>query len=58
MLSKKWYLSKTLWMSALIIIGGVAEYIAGLPPGVAIPTILAGAINVVVRLLTKTAITK
>ena len=56
MLSKKWYLSKTIWLSALIIIGGVAEYIAGLPPGVAIPTILAGAINVVVRLLTKTAI--
>tara|TARA_Y100000310_G_C20602740_1_gene773911 strand:- start:623 stop:844 length:222 start_codon:yes stop_codon:yes gene_type:complete len=55
---KKWWKSKTFWMSVLIICGGVAEYIGGLPPGVAIPTIIAGCINIVLRVLTKVPIGK
>ena len=53
---KKWWESKTLWLSILIIAGGIAEYFAGLPAGASIPTIAAGIINIIVRFLTNTPI--
>lgn len=49
---KVWYKSKSLWLAILIIAGGVAEYIAGLPAGVSIPTIVAGISGIVIRFLT------
>ena len=55
---KKWYLSKTLWLGVLIVAGGIAEYIGGLPPGVSVPTIIAGALSIVVRFLTNQPIGK
>jgi len=55
---KKWYLSKSLWLAALIIAGGIAEYIAGLPAGVAISTIVAGCLGVVIRFLTNQGLIK
>jgi len=53
---KKWYSSKALWLSVLMIAGGVAEYIAGLPVGASISTIAAGIINIIIRFLTNTSI--
>lgn len=55
---KKWYHSKTLWLGVLVILGGIAEYIAGLPAGVAIPTVIAGVLGVVIRFLTKEGLIK
>ena len=49
---KRWYLSKTVWLGILVVAGGIAEYIAGLPAGVSIPTIIAGVLSIVVRFLT------
>lgn len=56
--SKKWYLSKGLWLGVLIIAGGIAEFIAGLPAGVSIPTIISGCLSIVIRFLTNTGITR
>ena len=50
--NKKWFTSKTLWLGILIVAGGIAEYIAGLPPEASIPTIVAGALSIVIRFLT------
>ena len=55
---KKWYLSKTLWLGIIIMAGGIAEYIAGLPAGASISTIIAGALSIVVRFLTKQGLEK
>lgn len=54
---KSWYKSKTVWLGILIVAGGIAEYIAGLPAGASIPTIIAGIIAVIVRFLTKDSLT-
>mgnify|MGYP001613372786 CR=1 FL=1 len=56
--SKKWYTSKTLWLGMLIIAGGIAEYISGLPAGVSISTIVAGALSIVIRFLTNQPVGK
>ncbi len=55
---KKWYLSRTLWLGILIVAGGIAEYIAGLPAGASIPTIIAGCLSIVVRFLTSQPVGK
>ena len=36
----------------LIVAGGIAEYIAGLPAEASIPTIIAGCLSIIVRFLT------
>ena len=53
---KRWYQSKTFWLGILIMVGGIAEYLAGLPAGASIPTIIAGGTSIVVRFLTNTGI--
>ena len=55
---KPWYLSKTVWLGVLIIAGGIAEYIAGLPAGASIPTIIAGCLSIIIRFLTNQPIGK
>ena len=55
---KKWYTSKAVWLGVLICLGGIAEYVAGLPAGVSISTIAAGAIGVIVRFLTNQGLEK
>jgi len=50
--------SKTVWLGILIVAGGIAEYIAGLPAGASIATIIAGVIGIVIRYLTTDSITK
>jgi len=50
--AKKWWLSKSVWLSILIVAGGIAEYIAGLPAGASVPTIIAGITAILVRFLT------
>ncbi len=55
---KKWYCSKTLFLGVLVIAFGIAEYIAGMPAGVSIPTIIAGCLGVVIRFLTKQGLIK
>ena len=44
--------SKTVWLGVLIVAGGIAEYIAGLPAEASIPTIIAGCLSIIVRFLT------
>jgi len=53
---KKWYLSKSLWLGVLIVAGGIAEYISGLPVGVSISTVAAGCLSIIVRFLTSQSI--
>ena len=53
MQTKSWYKSKSLYLGILIVAGGIAEYIAGLPAGVSISTVIAGCLSIIVRFLTK-----
>ncbi len=50
--------SKTVWLGVLIVAGGIAEYIAGLPPGASVPTIIAGCLSIIVRFLTTDSLTE
>jgi len=50
--NKKWYLSKLLWLGILEIIGGVAAYIGGVPAGTSIAAMIAGAVTVILRIIT------
>lgn len=54
--TKKWWQSKSVWLGVLIVAGGIAEYLGGLPAGVSIPTALAGCLTIVVRFLTNQSI--
>ena len=53
----KWK-SKGFWLGILIMLGGVAEYFAGIPAEASVPTIIAGALAVVIRFLTSQPISK
>ena len=55
---KKWYRSKEVWLGVLIVAGGIAEYIAGLPPGVSIPTMISGVFVVIIRFFTNQGLIK
>ncbi len=55
---KNWYCSKALWLGVLVIVFGIAEYIAGMPAGVSVPTIIAGCLGVVIRFLTNQGLIK
>jgi len=55
---KKWYQSKTLWLGVIVVAGGIAEYISGLPAGVSISTMVAGVLGIVIRFLTKEPVGK
>ncbi len=55
---KKWYQSRSIWVGVLIVAFGISEYIAGLPPEVSIPTVMAGVLNIILRFVTKTSIGK
>ena len=57
-MDKHWYRSKSLWLGVLIVLGGIAEYLAALPAGVAASTILAGIFTIVARFLTDQPIGK
>ena len=58
MVGKNWWTSKTLWLGIVIVAGGIAEYIAGLPAGASIATIIAGVLSIVIRFLTNSPIVK
>ena len=54
-MEKEWYKSRTLWVNALLILGGVFTAIAGeIQAGGAMSVF--GLINVVLRVVTKTAL--
>ena len=55
---KKWYHSKALLLGVLVIAFGIAEYLAGMPAGVSVPTIVAGCLGVVIRFLTRQGLVK
>lgn len=55
---KKWYQSKTVMMGVLLVAFGIAEYIAGLPVGVSIATVVAGILEIILRFVTKAPIGK
>ena len=50
--TKPWYKSKSVILGILIVTGGIAEYIAGLPAEASVPTIIAGICAIIVRFLT------
>ncbi len=56
MKAKKWYLSKSVWVGVLIVLGGIAEFWMGLPTGASVATIVAGVITVILRFVTKQSI--
>jgi len=57
-MKKPWYKSRTLWLGAIICLGGVAEYLNGVPAGASVSTIIAGVMTVIIRFLTKQSIGK
>ena len=56
--AKKWYLSRTVWLNILIVAGGIAEFIGGLPAGASATTIAVGIIGILIRFLTNQPISK
>ena len=57
-MKKKWYHSKGFWLGVLIVAGGVAEYIAGMPASASIATIVAGVFAVIIRVVTNKGLIK
>ena len=57
-MTKKWWQSKALILGVLVLVGGIADYIAGLPLGISVPTIVAGIAQLVIRFLTNTTLVK
>lgn len=55
---KQWWQSKTVWLGVLIVLGGIVEFVGGLPPGASVSTILAGIISIIIRFLTNQPIGK
>lgn len=55
---KSWYKSKSVILGVLVILGGIAEYIAGLPAGVSASTISVGVLQIIIRFLTNTSLVK
>jgi len=55
---KKWWTSKSVWLGALICLGGIAEYLAGVPAGASIATIVAGVLAIIIRVVTKQSLGK
>lgn len=51
-MSKSWWKSKAIWLSVLLVAGGIGEFLAGVPAGASISTIMAGVLNVIIRVLT------
>jgi len=49
---KVWWKSKTVLLGLVVMAGGIAEYILGLPPEASIPTIIAGVMGIIIRFLT------
>lgn len=56
-MSKPWWQSKAVWLGVVIVAGGIAEYIAGLPAGASAATIIAGCLSIITRFLTNQSIT-
>jgi len=52
----KFLTSKTVWVSVLTVIGGVIEFLAGLPVAASGATVALGVLNVVIRYFTTDAI--
>lgn len=55
--NKVFWKSKTFWLGVAIAIGGIAEFLTGVPEGAAISTVVAGVLSVIVRFLTTQSIT-
>ncbi len=56
MITKDFWKSKTFWLGILIILGGVIEFLNGLPAGASVGTIISGIITIVIRFYTNTAV--
>ena len=55
---KRWFKSKTFWVAILTCCIGFGQYIAGLPEGASVTTIVIGLTQIVLRFLTKGPIRK
>ncbi len=55
-MTKSWKVSKTLLLGALTIVGGIVEFIYGLPAEASVGTIIGGILVIIVRFYTNTAI--
>ena len=56
--AKKWYLSKLVWLGVLEIAVGIAQYIAALPAGASVATVVAGCLTIIFRIVTNQPIRK
>ncbi len=53
---KQFWKSKAFWLGILTILGGVGEFLSGLPAGASISTVLIGVIQIILRFYTNTPI--
>tara|TARA_Y100000310_G_scaffold220623_1_gene222171 strand:- start:2127 stop:2306 length:180 start_codon:yes stop_codon:yes gene_type:complete len=56
--SKPWYTSKAVLLGILMILAAVMEYVAGLPVGTTVVQAVSGVLMIVLRIVTKTGVTK
>jgi hypothetical protein len=52
-MGKDWYKSKLIWLGVLQILVSVSEFIAGVPAGTSVITIISGILTIVLRIVTK-----
>ena len=53
---KSFVKSKAFWLGVAMVVGAIAEYVNGLPVGVATAQLVSGILTIVVRFLTNTAV--
>uniref|UniRef100_A0A6M3L6C3 Uncharacterized protein n=1 Tax=viral metagenome TaxID=1070528 RepID=A0A6M3L6C3_9ZZZZ len=53
---KNWWQSKLFWLGVLEMVGALITYYEGLPIGTTLATAIAGAITIILRMVTNTAI--
>ena len=55
--SKAWYTSKTLWVNAVALVAIIVQGFTGFVVGLETQTVILGAINLILRMITKSSIT-
>jgi hypothetical protein len=53
---KEWWKSKSIWLGVLIVLGGIGEYLSGVPEGASVSTMIAGVLSIIVRYFTNQSI--
>ncbi len=56
--SKKWYLSKGVWLGVVVCLGGIAELLLNLSPEASYTTMVVGILQIVIRAITNQPISR